>query len=574
MWLVVFVAALLLQSSATPIPPSKLLEVQSLIDGDQWSDAETLARTYLTENPSDADGHFLLGYILFRRAEMKESLSEYAEGSKYREPGALDLAAMGGDAFLLGDYPAADRWFQESLHKDPESAAVWYQMGRTKYNEKHFQEAVDAFKRCLNLEPGDARAGDFLGLSYEGLGMTSQALAAYQAAVSSGTSDPGPWLDLGTLLVETGHIDEALPNLSKALQLDPQNAQAHRELGKAYLLSNRPDLAQPEVEAAAAREPDNAPVHFLLAQVYRKRGLTQKADAETERFAALTGTHSAPETSLEAARSLLEQGKPREAETAVRGYLRTHPQSGDAHFLLGYILFKQQNATLSLAEYTEGAKFRKPTAADLEAVGGDYVLLKDYTDADVWFSKAVDWNPKDALGWYYLGRTKYNENRFDEAVTAFQKCLDLNGKDVKAEDNLGLSYEGLNRVEDAMSAYRTAIQWQSDTAAKDAGPYLNLGSLMVENGRENDGLPYLAEAAKLAPADYRVHRVLGKAYAHAGDNERARLELEKAVALDPNNAPVHFMLSQVYRKLGMAEKARLESEQYVKLNNSAAKTEN
>ena len=61
-------------------------------------------------------------------------------------------------------------------------------------------------------------------------------------------------------------------------------------------------------------------------------------------------------------------------------------------------LFKEQKAALSLAEYTEGAKYRKPTAADLEAVGGDYVLLKDYADADVWFTKAVDWSPKDELG--------------------------------------------------------------------------------------------------------------------------------------------------------------------------------
>jgi tetratricopeptide (TPR) repeat protein len=569
---VVLLAGLLFQSARTP--PAKLLEVQTLIDHGQFTEAEAGARAYVAENPSAADGHFLLGYILFRRADMQASLAEYVEGARYREPGALDLAAMGGDAFLLGDYAAADRWFTESARKDPASATVWYQLGRTKYNEKLFQEAVDAFKRCLVLEPGNAKAGDFLGRSYEGLGMTSAALAEYHAAVSNGTNEPGPWLDLGTLLAETGRVEEAIPNLSRAVELDPQSADAHRELGKAYLLSNRPELAQLEVETAATLAADNAPVHFLLAQVYRKRGFAAKADAETARFAALTGTHSAPETPLEAARSLLEQGKTQEAETAVRGFLQSHAQSSDAHFLLGYILFKEQNAIASLAEYTEGAKFRKPTAADLEAVGGDYVLLKDYTDADLWFSKAVEWNPKDALGWYYLGRTKYNENRFDEAVAAFQKCLELNGKDVKAEDNLGLSYEGLNRVDDAMSAYRTAIEWQRDAPVKDAGPYLNLGSLMVDNGRETEGMPYLAEAAKLAPADYRVHRVLGKAFAHAGDNARAREELEKAVALEPGNAPIHFMLSQVYRKLGLAEKARLESEQYVKLNSSASKTEN
>jgi len=252
----------------------------------------------------------------------------------------------------------------------------------------------------------------------------------------------------------------------------------------------------------------------------------------------------------------------------VRRYLESRPQSGEAHYLLGYVLFKQQKATASLAEYTEGAKYRKPSAADLEAVGSDYVLLKDYLDADKWFSKAVEWNPDDALGWYYLGRTKYNENRFDEAVSAFEKCLKLDPRNVKAEDNLGLSYEGLNRVDDAVAAYRTAIDWQHDSTAKNSGPYLDLGSLLVENDRAAEGLPYLLEAAKLSGGDYRVHRQLGKTYAHLNQLEKARAEFEQAVELAPADAPIHFMLAQVYRRQGLMEKAKLETERYAKLAES------
>jgi tetratricopeptide (TPR) repeat protein len=572
MWSAVLRAWLLFQSVSTP--PPKLLEVQSLIDRNEFIQAETAARAYIAENPNAADGHFLLGYILFRRTDLRASLAEYVEGAKRQQPSALDLAVMGGDSFLLEDYPSADHWFQQSVQKDPANSQVWYQLGRTKYNEKHFDEAVNAFDRCLKLDPANAKAGDFLGLSYAALGRPSDALTAYRAATASATTESGPWLDLGTLLLESGQAEEAIPELSKALELAPQNPDAHRELGKAYLLLNRLELAQTEVEKAAELAPDNAPVHFLLAQVYKKLGLAQKADAETARFTALTGSHSAPETPLPEARSLLDLGKLQEAEAVVRRYLESHAQSGEAHFLLGYILFKLQNATASLAEYTEGAKYRTPAAADLEAVGSDYVLLKDYADADKWFSKAVEWNPRDALGWYYLARTKYNENRFEEAIAAFEKCLALNGKDVKAEDNLGLSYEGLNRVDDAIAAYRIAISWQADAPAKNAGPYLNLGSLLADNEKAAEGLTYLTTAAALAPSDFRVHRALGKAYGHLDQNQKAREELEKAVSLAPDNAPIHFMLAQVYRKLGLAEKARLESEQFTKLNNSGPQAQN
>ena len=184
------------------------------------------------------------------------------------------------------------------------------------------------------------------------------------------------------------------------------------------------------------------------------------------------------------------------------------------------------------------------------------------------------WNPKDALGWYYLGRTKYNENRFEEAVSAFEQCLTLDPKDVKAEDNLGLSYEGLNQADKAIAAYRNAIAWQADAAVKNPGPLLDLGSLLVDSNRSEEALPYLLEAARMTPQDYRVHRQLGKAYVHLNRLENAQAELEEAAKLAPENAPVHFMLAQVYRKQGLPDKAKLESDRYTALAGSNPPPEN
>jgi tetratricopeptide (TPR) repeat protein len=292
------------------------------------------------------------------------------------------------------------------------------------------------------------------------------------------------------------------------------------------------------------------------------------AGTQAEPPPSYAGSSEHAEPALAEARSLLALGKLREAEQVIRRYLEIHKSSADAHYLLGYVLFKENDAKSSLTEYTEGAKYRTPAAADLEVVAGDYVLLKDYPEADKWFTKAVEWNPKDWLGWYYLGRTKYNENRFDEAISAFQQCLKLDPKNVKAEDNLGLSYEGLNRTGEAITAYKNAIAWQADSAVKNAGPFLDLGSLLMDNGSLDEALPSLLEAARISPEDYRVHRQLGKAYTRLNQLEKARAELEKAADLAPQNAPVHFMLAQVYRKQGLMDKAKIENDRYTKLTGS------
>ncbi|MBZ5595898.1 MAG: tetratricopeptide repeat protein [Acidobacteriia bacterium] len=553
---------------------ASLMEAQALLDQGKLNQAEHAVRRYLETQRDSADAHYLLGYILFKEQNPKASLEQYTEGARYREPSALDLEVIGCDYFLMEDYGAADQWLTKAVQRNPGDAAAQYFLGRAKYNEKRFDEAVHAFTECLKLDPTNVKAADNLGLSYEGLGKTEDALAAYRKAIASDTTVPrtypGAYLNLGTLLVDNSHPSEAEPYLVQAATSAPGESRAHQQLGKALLQLNRLEEAQAQLEKAAELTPQSAPVHLLLVQVYRGRGLADKAQLESDRYAALTGAHSSPETPLAEARALLEMGKLAEAEQVTRRYLEVRKNSADAHYLLGYILFKNQDPKSSLAEYTEGAKYREPSAAELEVVASDYVLLKDYPDADKWFTKAVEWNPKDALGWYHLGRTKYNENRFEEAIAAFQQCLKLNSKDVKAEDNLGLSYEGLNRTEEAITAYRTAIAWQTDSPLKDPGPFLNLGSLLVDADRVEEGLPYLLAVVRLDPGDYRTHRQLGKAYMRLNQLEKARTELERAAELAPQNAPVHFLLAQVYRKLGWMDKAKTENDRYVALTGTSS----
>jgi tetratricopeptide (TPR) repeat protein len=265
---------------------------------------------------------------------------------------------------------------------------------------------------------------------------------------------------------------------------------------------------------------------------------------------------------------LIESGHLSEAETVTRRYLDLHKNSADGHYLLGYILFKRIDPRASLAEYTEGAKYRRPTALDLEAVASDYVLLHDYTDADKWFTKSLEWDPGNWQVRYYLGRAKYNENRFEEAADLFRQCLEREPQSVKAEDNLGLSLEGLGRTEEALAAYKQAIEWERAGKERDAGPYLDLGSLLVSSGKPTDALMFLKAAEQRAPNDVRVHRELGKAYLHLNQLDLAQAELENSVRLAPDSAPTHFVLAQVYRKLGLPDKAKQEIERFTALGGS------
>ena len=252
-----------------------------------------------------------------------------------------------------------------------------------------------------------------------------------------------------------------------------------------------------------------------------EKGISQKVSSE------------AKPDSLQVARSSLDAGRPVEAEKFLRDYLVYHPASADAHFLLGYTLFRQQRAKDSLASFTEGAKFKRPDAANLKIVADDYVLLGDFADADKWLSAVTYETPGDAEAWYLLGRTKYNENRFNEAISSFERVLKLQPNDIRAQNNLGLSYQGLGQPEKARAAYETAIAWQKDSVLKDAQPYLNLGNLLMEQDEAKQAQIFLERAAVLAPKNPKVHEELGRSYEELGLWNRAQHELEQAIGLAP-----------------------------------------
>jgi tetratricopeptide (TPR) repeat protein len=288
-----------------------------------------------------------------------------------------------------------------------------------------------------------------------------------------------------------------------------------------------------------------------------------------------TALSQTPADPIAEARSLLDAGKIQEPEVILRSYLAQNPSAADAHFLLGYALFRDQKSRESLAECTAGAKFRRPRADELKIVAGDYVMMDDYSDADKWFSQVVAETPNDADAWYLLGRTKYNESEFAAAIASFEHALTLRPRFVEAENNIGLSREELNDHDEARTAFQMAIQWQGD-APIDAQPFLNLGTLLVDDHKDDEAFQFLRKAIALSPGNPSAHEELGKAYLAMNRLPDARAELEKAIALAPEVSSLHYKLAQILRKEGSIDRAQQEFALCEKLNgaHSSSKTPN
>lgn len=255
------------------------------------------------------------------------------------------------------------------------------------------------------------------------------------------------------------------------------------------------------------------------------------------------------------ARVFAEAGKYSEAETVLRDAIQIDPASADAHFLLGYVYFREQKPKESLAEFTAGARFRRPAADDFRIIASDYVLLGDYPDAEKWFSEVTKEEQGNPVDWYFLGRTQYNENHFEAAISSFERALTLRPHYIEAENNLGLAWQGLNNPDRAMAAFHLAIDWQLEKP-KDAQPYLNLGASLTDQNHADEALTYLKIAANLAPMNPKIHEELARAYESESKLADAQHELEAAASLAPNVSALHFKLGRIYSREGLRARAQ------------------
>ena len=258
------------------------------------------------------------------------------------------------------------------------------------------------------------------------------------------------------------------------------------------------------------------------------------------------------------AKALIQSNRHAEAEQALREYLKYYDRDADAKFLLGYVLFRQNQPAASLAIYSAASALQRPQPDDFKIVGLDYVLLNDYPEAMKWLEKSVRENPADAEAVYYLGRAYYNQNWFDKAISTFQQAIKVNPRFAKAHNNLGLALAAQNKLDLAEQSYRQAIRIGEEDGKKSEQPYINLAELLIDHTRVPEALDLLDAALKIDPSADKIQQLRGRGLLSQDRLPDAEAAFRAALALKADSGPLHYQLGRVLKRLGRNEEAMQE----------------
>jgi tetratricopeptide (TPR) repeat protein len=120
----------------------------------------------------------------------------------------------------------AETWFERAAECDDDPA--------------RWDEAIEAYRRVVAIDPTYAAAWNNLGLLLHRVGQYREARAAYEAALKQDPRCCESAYNLGSLDEDEGRIEDAVGHYRRALDLSPDYADAHFNLAAALARAGRP----------------------------------------------------------------------------------------------------------------------------------------------------------------------------------------------------------------------------------------------------------------------------------------------------------------------------------------------
>lgn len=283
----------------------------------EYTKAIAILKQGLAVKPSMHSATVLLGIAYYEAGEYieaKQPLQAAVRGDPKDNNAELYLAK---DLIKLKDFGPAATHLQELTRREPKNQEIWYMLGNVyiqlseaalaKVDEinpdsvlsheirgdvmssmKNFDGALVEYKKAVDIAPNQTGTHYKLGDAYWQLEDWADATEQFQAELANDPGNCNAQWKLGDILLEQHvHPEEALADIDKALQICPDLSEARPDRATALIRLNRYEDAVPDLKRAIQSDPNEPRYHFLLAQAYRGLGKTADANAEMATFGRL-----------------------------------------------------------------------------------------------------------------------------------------------------------------------------------------------------------------------------------------------------------------------------------------------
>jgi TolB-like protein/DNA-binding winged helix-turn-helix (wHTH) protein/Tfp pilus assembly protein PilF len=207
-----------------------------------------------------------------------EAYENYLKGRYYWNK-ATDQGVRTGQGF-----------FEKAVEKDPSYAQAWVGLAFAYNMLDDYSRAKEAATRALALDGGSGEAhAAFAVITWFKDWDWTTAGHEFKRAIELDPNNANAHHTYGLYLSALGRQDEARAQLQRTLELDPLAPFAYANLGSIYWSNHDFDRAIQQLKTALEVDPSLADTHFYLGLVYESLARYNEALVEFEKYRALSG---------------------------------------------------------------------------------------------------------------------------------------------------------------------------------------------------------------------------------------------------------------------------------------------
>jgi tetratricopeptide (TPR) repeat protein/S1-C subfamily serine protease len=366
----------------------------------------------------------------------------------------------GGQLWRLERYEEAIKAFDEAIKQnDPDNVYLaWYGKGLALFELDKDQPAIEALQQAINTLPKreDLKnfhssilqkqsvvyrfLGDFstsAGREREARENYEQALTVINQAISLVPNNSNHYNEKWLVLYELKRYDEGLAAINQAINLAPR-AVWYVNRGILYYNQQKYDLALSDWNKAIDINPN-------FAEAYNNRGNLysdlQKYDL------ALSDWNKAIDINPNFAEAYNNRGNLysdlQKYDLAISDYSKAidiNPNYAWAYYNRGILYYNQQKYELALSDWNKAIDINPNFAEAYNNRGNLYSDLQKYELALSDYSKVIDINPNLAQAYYNRGNLYIHLQKYDLALSDWSKAIEINPNLAQAYVNRGVVY--------------------------------------------------------------------------------------------------------------------------------------
>lgn len=193
--------------------------------------------------------------------------------------------------------------------------------------------------------------------------------------------------------------------------------------------------------------------------------------------------------------------------------------------------------------------------------------LGKYKCAEPHYAYLTTKSPDNLSYWKYLTQCQVKQDKIEAAIESQQKVVKLSNNDSNEMTLLAQLMESGGG--DAMNAYLDS--WKANPTAENLSTALQVTTMAIQQGRENDGIKVGLEALKIDPKNLVLIRNVADLYNSKLEYNNAIKYYNKYTNIDKKNCEIYCSKADIYREKKNWTKARSNARTAMRVNSKSGK---